>query len=199
MHVDIETEKKDVSLIQLNYDQSKELEVTQNEIKESDEISAEEMTLKFLGADESKIYFNFKNKENGIDEKLDFSLKYWASYVKYLPDGHQNSGDYIFRPIKGEYESMSYSKYLNGTISTGETHSQMDFYFSLAQEGNEEQSQEARVHVSIDKELQVLKFDVDLESLPKIVFDGYEVTANFHVENFDNNQTFYTDSNGLEM
>jgi hypothetical protein len=57
----------------------------------------------------------------------------------------------------------------------------------------------ARVHVSIDSDTQVLKFDVDLESLPPCIYDGYEVIANFQVENFDNNQTFYTDSNGLEM
>jgi hypothetical protein len=40
---------------------------------------------------------------------------------------------------------------------------------------------------------------VDLESLPAVIYDGYEVIANFHVENFDNNETFFTDSNGLEM
>jgi len=88
MHIDFETEKKDVSLIQLTYDKTQDIEVASNEIKESDEISANEMTLKFLGSDESKLYFNFKNTESGVDEKLDFSLKYWASYVKYLPDGH---------------------------------------------------------------------------------------------------------------
>lgn len=29
--------------------------------------------------------------------------------------------------------------------------------------------------------------------------DGYEVIAQFNVEDFQNNQTFYTDSNGMEM
>jgi len=55
------------------------------------------------------------------------------------------------------------------------------------------------VHVEIDTDLNVLKFGVDLGSLPSIDYDGYEVTANFHIAGFDNNQTFYTDSNGLEM
>jgi hypothetical protein len=28
---------------------------------------------------------------------------------------------------------------------------------------------------------------------------GQEVVVEFHVENFDNDKTFYTDSNGLEL
>lgn len=55
------------------------------------------------------------------------------------------------------------------------------------------------VHVSIDSDTNSIKFDVDLGSLPDIESDGHEVIVNFQVENFDNNQTFYTDSNGLEM
>jgi hypothetical protein len=75
----------------------------------------------------------------------------------------------------------------------------MDFYFAADNEKTQQQFEMARVHVSIDSDTQVLKFDVDLESLPPCIYDGYEVIANFQVENFDNNQTFYTDSNGLEM
>ena len=53
--------------------------------------------------------------------------------------------------------------------------------------------------MTIDPELNVLKFTVDLDSLPTLQYDGYEVIVDFQVENFDNNQTFWTDSNGLEM
>jgi hypothetical protein len=59
--------------------------------------------------------------------------------------------------------------------------------------------EKAIVHVSIDPELDVLKFEVDLGSLPNAAYDGHEVVVNFHVDNFFNNQTFYTDSNGLDM
>jgi len=46
----------------------------------------------------------------------------------------------------------------------------------------------------------VIKVDVDLDSLPNVyLFDGNEVVVQFKVDNFDNNQTFFTDSNGLEM
>ena len=59
--------------------------------------------------------------------------------------------------------------------------------------------EKAIVHVSIDPELDVLKFEVDLGSLPNAAYDGHEVVVNFHVDNFFNNQTFYTDSNGIDM
>jgi hypothetical protein len=55
------------------------------------------------------------------------------------------------------------------------------------------------VHVSIDSNRQSIKFDVDMDSLPEILYDGYEVIAKWQVNEFDNNQTFYTDANGLEM
>jgi hypothetical protein len=58
------------------------------------------------------------------------------------------------------------------------------------------------IHVSIDNDLQVLKVVVDIDSLPDVKLeriDGYEVIVDFTLEKFDNNQTFWTDSNGLEM
>jgi hypothetical protein len=42
--------------------------------------------------------------------------------------------------------------------------------------------EEAIVHVSIDPDLPVIKFEVDLNSLPGVNYDGHEVVANFHVD-----------------
>ena len=65
---------------------------------------------------------------------------------------------------------------------------------------DELESKKSRVKLSIDNDLPLLKIDVDLDSLPlHEQFNGYEVVANFHLNNFDNDNTFYTDSNGLEM
>jgi lysosomal alpha-mannosidase len=76
----------------------------------------------------------------------------------------------------------------------------MDFYFGKQDPDFEGKIMEkVIVHVSIDPELDVLKFEVDLGSLPNAAYDGHEVVVNFHVDNFFNNQTFYTDSNGLDM
>ena len=57
----------------------------------------------------------------------------------------------------------------------------------------------AIVNVMIDEELSAIRFNVDLDSLPVVDLDGYEVIAKWKVDNFDNNETFFTDSNGLEM
>jgi hypothetical protein len=56
------------------------------------------------------------------------------------------------------------------------------------------------VHVYLT-DLGTVKYEVDLNSLPNIdsSLDGYEVVANFEVEDFQNDKTFYTDSNGMEM
>lgn len=57
----------------------------------------------------------------------------------------------------------------------------------------------ATVHVTLDQDLQVAKFDVELDSIPGEILDGFEITPTFDAKDFDNNQTFYTDSNGLKM
>ena len=72
-----------------------------------------------------------KNKETNKVEKLNFSLKYWASFVNYYSNNnHQNSGDYIFRPIKGEFESYDYNHLIGGTISKGANKERMDFFLA---------------------------------------------------------------------
>ena len=76
----------------------------------------------------------------------------------------------------------------------------MDFYFEKFDQATNRVVEKAIVHVSIDSDNAVLKFIVDLDSLPNVVeADGKEVIIKFKVHDFDNNRTFYTDSNGLEM
>ena len=71
----------------------------------------------------------------------------------------------------------------------------MNFYLGDPATG----ASQAIVHVTIDSDTNAIKFQVDLGSLPDINQEGHEVIVEFSVEGFDNNQTFYTDSNGLEM
>lgn len=57
--------------------------------------------------------------------------------------------------------------------------------------------------VNFTKELDypTIKLDVKLDSLPDVrnVNDGFEVVVDIKVHDFYNNNTFYTDSNGLRM
>lgn len=63
----------------------------------------------------------------------------------------------------------------------------------------QEVSEKAIVHITLDADYNYVKIDVELDSIPGENLDGYEVTATFDAIDFDNNQTFYTDSNGLAM
>lgn len=74
----------------------------------------------------------------------------------------------------------------------------MSFYFGEKNDEDEDYKQ-AIVHVSIDHDFKVLKFDVDLMGLPDKAYLSSEVVVDFHAPGIDNNETFYTDSNGLEM
>ena len=78
----------------------------------------------------------------------------------------------------------------------------MTFYFERTNRTGQA-DEKAIVHVSVDTDLDTIKFEVDLDSLPEVDiynnFYGHEVIVDFSVEDFDNNNTFWTDSNGLEM
>lgn len=118
------------------------------------------------------------------------SLRYWDSHNDQ--GGEQNSGAYIFRPMDGEFKPNPYSKFKHGTITQHKLGSLMTFYF-------ENSGQRVMVHASIDSDFDVVKFTVDLDGLPCVQESGVEMIVDFKVEGFDNKQTFYTDSNGLEM
>lgn len=75
----------------------------------------------------------------------------------------------------------------------------MVFYFENQKKRTGEIYEKALVHVTLDQDFQMTKFDVELDSIPGEDVDGFEITPTFDAIDFDNNKTFYTDSNGLEM
>lgn len=75
----------------------------------------------------------------------------------------------------------------------------MVFYFENTRKRTKEIYEKATVHVTLDQDFHVSRFDVELDSIPGSGVDGFELTPTFDALNLDNNQTFYTDSNGLEM
>ena len=146
---------------------------------------------------EANINFNIIDKKFNSTNKFDFGLRYWPSYCNYK---HQSSsGAYAFRPIDRLFYSMTYSNFQSGTYIQGTFMQKLVLYFSKNNKKTGEKEMEAIVHVTLDQDLDVVRFDVDLDSLPVVYLDGYEVVAHFNAHDFDNNQTFYTDSNGLEM
>jgi hypothetical protein len=187
-----------MSVIQLVQDSSVDISTPTMDLKPNDKIKSSNTIVVYIGADseEAKLEFMIHDQINEGSETLYFNLKWWASFIDYYGwDGQQNSGDYIFRPETGEFSSKVYSEFDHATISGN----QMDFYFQKLNQNTQEIEMRAIVHVTIDDELNTVKFEVDLDGLPPIIYNGWEVVAEFQAKNFYNNGTFYTDSNGLEM
>ena len=149
----------------------------------------------FMGyKDRANAQFTIQVEQGDSKELLTFSTKYWSSYIDYFGT-QQNSGDYIFRPMANQFTPNVYS-YLDYANLSEDT---MSFYFAKNATARYCGDERMIVHVSIDADLGVLRYMVDMDSIPGDKMDGYEVIVDFSVANFDNNQTFWTDSNGLEM
>jgi len=59
--------------------------------------------------------------------------------------------------------------------------------------------EQATVYIALNDQLNVLDVNVKLFGLPNNPDIGHEVTVNFEVKDFDNENTFWTDSNGMAM
>jgi hypothetical protein len=62
--------------------------------------------------------------------------------------------------------------------------SKMVFYFEKVKRRTQEIEQRAVVYVTLDQDLGVAKFDVQLDSIPGELVDGYEVVAEFEAHDF---------------
>lgn len=158
-------------------------------------------SVEFLNYDRAEATIRFLVRNQGIQEVLEFSTRYWASYVEDNGLHQFNSGAYDFRPIRGQYDPYPYGQYNHGEVSLDADNNviEWNFFFEKDAYGNKH-GQKSIVTVSIDPDLDVVKFDVDFDSLPfEAPYDGFEVVAHFKVNDMPTNRTFWTDSNGLEM
>ena len=97
------------------------------------------------------------------------------------------------------FANIPYSQLKNAFFYKGLNMQKMVFYFENNRKRTKEVYEKATVHVTLDQDFHVSRFDVELDSIPGSGVDGFELTPTFDALNLDNNQTFYTDSNGLEM
>ena len=179
IHAQVYTPSYDISYLRLS---GKAVNETSLEEKKADKGALIEnerfiLTFKDFSVEKSEVNFNFLNKATNQSENMTFSLRYWQSYMK---DGDQKSGDYIFRPLDKQYEPYVYSKFERATFKNGELAQQFSFFFlDTKYDFTDDSSSRAIVHASLDSELPLIRFDVDLGSLPDDPNTGYEVTANF--------------------
>jgi lysosomal alpha-mannosidase len=107
----------------------------------------------------------------------------------------QHSGVYIFRPNDGEFDSHPYGTFTSIGVAIGSIKSQLVITFTGGADGD---TGDTLVRISIE-DLPVLRFDVELHGVPYDKKIGHEVTVNFITPEIDNQNVFYTDSNGLAM
>ena len=172
------------------------------------------LELKYTGSKGSTLFFELTDNETGETHTFDFALKQWlpeSNKNAFTKNTVANSGIYCFRPRAGMYEPIDYStvNVEKSTVSEDldgihafnfEFMEQIPSRFANGGPKDETHFKRAFVHVSIDSDLRAMKFNVDLLGLPSPVLDdGNEVLVQFHVEDLEQQKTFYTDSNGLEM
>ena len=196
MTVDIATPAWDVNSFQLVFNENANLVVEQKKLHQGAVMESDAVKLTMDSQEESGFTFILEDKKSGEEKKLSLRLQYWASWV--TPDNWnngQNSGVYNFRPESGEYDPFDYTE-LQGAFKSDDK--QWDFYFQQPQRIELNNQRKVIVHVYLT-DLGTVQYEVDYNSIPMTEIDGYEVIAKFQVSDFFNNQTFYTDSNGMEM
>ena len=201
MFVKSQIEPRDINLFKLSTDKSANSEVPQESLKAGDFIENQNIKLQFNSgnAKDSSLNFSILDKVFNTENAFEFLMRYWPSYCNNYDGNGHNSGAYDFRPIDNLFETLSYSELTDAKIQKGSFMSKMTFYFEKVDKKTKEMGMKAIVHIIVDQDLDVIKFDLDLNSLPTMYTKGYEFVATFDALDFNNNQTFFTDSNGLEM
>ncbi len=133
--------------------------------------------------------FNLTKKAYNQTFTFAFDLRWWPSFEQ---DG-QKSGDYIFRPQDNVTDSIKFTSPKNISFKTGAIASEI--YISYL---NETSGTSAEVIARLYDDTPFSEWFVEIGSVPNLGA-GTEITVNFLRFDINNNNTFYTDSNGLEM
>ena len=182
-------------LVKLQYNKAKNLV---QPVSQANAVSGGGETLIYKGLNDEKApVFSVLKDLSGKIYNMTFDVR---TYLSYQGGGFNYygsySGAYIFRPSDYQQDSLPYNQLVNVTTFSGAGFVQeMYLYFQSEVAKNAS----AVVVVRYYDEGQAAEWDVHLSSVPVDDDQGREVTVNWKLDNFNNNRTFYTDSNGLEM
>ena len=135
--------------------------------------------------------------DDGTQRYMAFQVRYYVS-----DDGNDNypntdnvpSGAYIFKPAKGMQYSLPYVSVQSYDVQYGGPFmQQMNIYYTDSQS-----NRSARVIMRAFAKNPAIEVEVRLDPIPASA-TGTEVTVNFFAYNMDTNNTFYTDSNAMDM
>lgn len=140
---------------------------------------------------------------NDIKSDMKFALQYYNPATGddgYSGSDNCASGAYIFKPKEGDMDKKMYSTYLKQEtfkgVNTGVN--AFNLYFQ-----NTEKTRMYTAMIRLLPGATTVEWEVQLHGIPVTTADdlGKEVVVTWEMleTDFDNENTFYTDSNGLEM
>jgi hypothetical protein len=150
-------------------------------------------TLVYKKYDDFGVNFDLLKEDSGQTYKITFDIMNY--FAKIVDDIGHTSGAYLFVPSDFLQESVRYTSFRNITTYNGGFVQEMFLTFTS---DSIYRNATAYVRVRYYDESYGSEWEVYLSGLPNDNH-GREVTVNWKALNFDNNKTFYTDSNGLEM
>jgi hypothetical protein len=150
-------------------------------------------TLVYKKYDDFGVNFDLLKEDSGQTYKITFDIMNY--FAKIVDDIGHTSGAYLFVPSDFLQESVRYTSFRNITTYNGGFVQEMFLTFTS---DSIYRNATAYVRVRYYDESYGSEWEVYLSGLPNDNI-GREVTVNWKALNFDNNKTFYTDSNGLEM
>jgi len=168
---------------------------------ESRMVENSNMSVEYTRQEDERSMFTVTDKISGVSSDMAFSLKTYNPATgndDYSDTDNVASGAYIFKPKRGDMLKAPYTDFVNietyNTTNTGIV--QHVIYYSDAIN--------ARSYIGIihmKPNATTVEWEVQLHGIPVSKTDklGKEVVVNWEMMNFNSSNTFYTDSNGLEM
>ena len=191
-----------IGLLRLTFDSSDSLK-GQKKSKYPMVIENEKFKIILYGYDNNgEIVITFQDKETGTEGDMYCALKWYPSETKMFSGTNKDtSGHYIFRPMVNETQPQWYSKFITAQLDSSDVHQRITLFFGKPGHADPKSiDEQVIVYLSLVPGMPVLKYDLDMNSLPDSSVDGYEVVVQFYYENMKNTGgIFYTDANGLEM
>jgi len=149
--------------------------------------------------EEDRIHFNV---ERSLGDQYSFSVNLRAYMSNQNTSDNIVSGAYVFstKNESKEAKSYSYSKFQNFHSYNGQFFLVISYFFTNETwvGGTQYDNSTGVVKMILYDEEEFTRVNVRLQGVPTNP-QGMEVTVNFQTMDIDNNNTFYTDSNGLEM
>ena len=203
MYIKTLTRSLDFTYLKLTAKDSAEVKEEPN--ADTDTITTSKASLKYNGQSETGAStFSYTDEAKNTYD-FEFNLQY------YNPsDGHghnkEASGAYLFIPDMDDQASHLYSEFSSIKVTQGQFASQFVIVYkdSTSTDVYQVIIRLKDYHLIIDStDEKPIEFEVQMLEIPIIkqglIKKGREVVAKWKFDNIDNEDTFYTDSNALEM